>query len=425
MRATAALAALTVASASFAGFKILPVYDPSITNDPNASAIIKCIQSMFDLYEWSFTDNVTVKLYVSKGGGLGSSAWGYYWNDAWVGINALYGDVTSSDDVEAVSHLGNNFFGSLAFNSANGRAVGFGTGGFMSFGGDGGFDGGIFLNTDICFYDHNHPEAGKFDLFSVAAHELDEVLGTPSGSGDWLAFVADLFRYDQNGNRHFSGDTSYHTYFSLDGVNRIVEYNHYGRTGGDWGDWAPHSPSMTQDWAIGSGIRIHPGEPEFRLLDAIGYDRSLTKPESYSLFRGILGSGNLASLFTVDNNPLVVRPGFIPFQSDYPVQILLQTTSRFTTPGRMRLRLTSRCPIPNIGQTIELFDYSTQAYTQVDFRAATLSYSNIEVVLSNPARFVDPGSRQVKVRLKYKGIQAIQAGAWSAIIDQAVLDITP
>lgn len=408
-----------------AGFRIVPVYDSSITNDPNATAIIACLQSVIDLYEWKLTDNVTAKIYFSKGGGLGSSGWGYYWNDAWVGINALYGDVTSPDDVEGVSHLGNNFFGSLAYNTANGRAMGLNTPGFLTYNGEGGFDGAVALNTDICFLDHNNPVAGKFDLYSAAAHEINEVLGTPSGSGDWLAFAADLFRYDGAGNRHFSGDTSVHTYFSLDAVTHIAEYNHYGRTAGDWGDWAPHNPSMTQDWVINSGIKIEPGEPEFRLLDAIGYDRSLTRPESYSLFRGIQGSGNLASLFTVDNNPLVVRPGFVPFTSDFPVQIVLQTTSRFANPGKLRLSLTARSPIPNIGQTIEFYDFVAGAYVQVDFRAVQLSYTKTEAVATNSARFVDPVTRKVQARIKYKGIQAIQAGAWSAIVDQAVWEITP
>lgn len=272
----AALASLTLvaSSAAFANFDIVPVFDPGIANDPRGAAIEATIDSMISMYESKFTDDITVKVYFQKGGGLGSNTFGYYYGPAGSVMDALSKDVTSADDAEGVSHFNTVGYGSLATTSANGRAMGMNTPGFLSAGGEGGFDGIISLNTDICFTDHDSPQPGLFDLYSVAAHELDETLGTVSGAGDWLAFSADLYRYDGNGNRNFSGDTNAHVYFSIDGKNMIDEYNQYGRYAGDWGDWISHSPSQTQDWAIGSGIRIDPGEPEFRLLDAVGYDRA-------------------------------------------------------------------------------------------------------------------------------------------------------
>ena len=56
----------------------------------------------------------------------------------------------------------------------------------------------------------------------------------------------------------------------------------------DWGDWAPHSPSMTQDWLIWSGQKIDPGEPEYRLLDVVGYNRAPV-PEPASITALALG----------------------------------------------------------------------------------------------------------------------------------------
>ena len=424
-RGIAGLVTLIAAAQACAGFKIQAVYDASFTNDPNSAQILASIQKVIDLYEWKFTDNVTAKIYFRKTNAFGISEWGYYWNGAGVAINAMHADVTSSDDAEAVSHLGNNFFGSIAYNSINGRALGLGTGGFLTFNGEGGFDGCVNVNSDLAFFDHNNPVPGKFDFHSMVCHELDEVLGTGSGAGDWLAFTTDLYRYDGNGNRFFSGDTNVHTYFSIDGVNRIVEYNQFGRTQGPYGDWAPHSPSMTQDWVITDGIKLDPGEPEFRLLDVIGYDRSTVRPENYTLLRGGLVSGNLQSLFVADSNALVVRPGTVPFQADFPVQIVLQSTSRFTTPGKMRLVVTSRTPIPNIGQTVEFYDFVAGAYVVVDFRVATLGFTTAEIPVNDPARFVDPVTRRVQARIKYKGTQQIQAGSWSAFVDQAVWEVVP
>jgi len=423
LRWCAGVAALVAAQAW--GFKVQAVYDVSLTQHPKAAQILASIQKVIDFYEWKFTDPITVKVYFRKTDAFGISEWGYYWNDAWLAINQLYGDATSADDAVATSLLHNNFFGSIAYNTINGRALGLNTPGFLTFGGEGGFDGAVNVNPDVAFFDHDNPIGGKFDFFSMVCHELDEVLGTGSGAGDWLAFTTDLFRYDGNGNRFFSGDTNVHTYFSIDGQTRIVEYNQYHRTQGPYGDWAPHSPSMTQDWVISSGIRIEPGEPEFRLLDAIGYDRSTVRPESFSLQRGSLVFGNLQSLFTKDADPLVVKRGFVPFGGDFPVQIILQGTSRFASPGKLRLCLTSKTPAPNLGQTVEMFDFVAGAYEAVDFRVASSEYSDAYAVVVNPARFVEAGTKRVLARIKYKSTVPIQPGAWTVFLDQAVWEATP
>lgn len=278
---TFAAGAVILATPAFA-FQIQAVYDDSINNDANGAAIKNNIASVISFYESRFTDNMTAKIYFRKGGGLGSSEWGYYWNNSGVAVNAMQSDAKTADDAIAVSHLGSQGFGSVAYTSANGRALGLGTGGFLSYNGEGGFDGAVSLNTDICFTDHNSPTGGLFDLYAVAAHEIDEVLGTPSGASGALAFTTDLYRYDGNGNRSFNGDTNSHAYFSIDGTTNIVEYNQFQRSGGDWGDWAVHNPSMVQDYALFSGIKIDMGEPEMRLLDVIGYDRAPV-PEPCSL----------------------------------------------------------------------------------------------------------------------------------------------
>ncbi len=274
------------------GLVINPVFDSSITGDANSAAIESSINSVISLYQATFADPITVKIYFQEGGGLGSSQWGYYYNNASIAITALDLDASSPDDFTAISHLGTNVFGTIAYTSANGRALGLNTPGFLTVGATSNYDGIVSLNTGICFYDHNSPIAGRYDLFSAAAHEIDEVLGTPSGASGTLAFVPDLFRYDGAGNRSFSGDTSAHAYFSIDTTTDIDEYNQFGRTSGDWGDWAPHHPSKTQDWSINSGITINPGD-ELRLLDVIGYNRAPV-PEPASMTA--LGLGMLALL---------------------------------------------------------------------------------------------------------------------------------
>ncbi|HWA84007.1 MAG TPA: NF038122 family metalloprotease [Fimbriimonadaceae bacterium] len=420
--ACALTAALAATSAS--ALVIQPVFDQSITSDPNAATIENGIYSVIAFYQSLFTDNVTVKIYFQEGGGLGGSLRGYYYNSAGLAINALTADASTADDAVAVSHLNTNVFGSVAYSTANGRALGLNTPGLISVNGVNDYDGIITLNTSVCFYNHYSPEGGKFDFFSVCSHELDEILGTWSGASDWLAYTADLFRYDGSGNRSFSGDANAHAYFSIDGMNDIVEYNQYGHTQGDWGDWVSHIPSQTQDWLIYSGQSITPGEPELRLLDVVGYDR-VTRADSYSIYRGAYQSGSTYSLMAVDANPLVVRAGVTPIASDYPVQVIVVGTSPTHNPSSLQLRLSSKVQLSHIGQTVEFYDFSAGAYVPVDFRIGTQGYASIEVTTTSPARFVDPATGHVQARIKFKGTQALPILGWNVWLDQVAWNIKP
>ena len=118
-----------------------------------------------------------------------------------------------------------------------------------------------------------------FDLFAVAAHEIDEVLGLisaldglanddPAPTGD--VKVMDLFRYDENGNRSFNIASSSQAYFSLDGQTQLVRFNQDAR--GDFHDW--YSPGgqtpRIQDAFATPGATPDP-TVELVALDVIGY----------------------------------------------------------------------------------------------------------------------------------------------------------
>ena len=260
-------------------------FDSTITGDPNAAVIEGTINSVIALYEASFSDPITVTInFHEVAGGLGQSSSYLVPGVSYSAFRSrLAARATTANDTIALAHLpggtNNPANGSttLALNLPNGRALGFS-------GPDwdpppGQTDADVYLNTSSMNLDRTSIDPAKFDLFAVAAHEIDEVLGLtsaldglangdPAPTGD--AQVMDLFRYDQNGNRSFTTASSAQAWFSLDGTTRLVRFSQDAT--GDFHDW--YSPGgqtpRVQDAFATRGATPDP-TVELIALDVIGY----------------------------------------------------------------------------------------------------------------------------------------------------------
>lgn len=247
------------------------------------------INSVIAQYQTTFTDNMTVNIkFNNMNSGLGQSQTQFGLVDYASFHSALMADALSANDTAAMAKLASTPYTQqdIYASEANFKALGFDTSAFGN-----SADSVIGLNAGLCFTGHSSPISGKYDLYAVTCHELDEALGTVSNAGDTTALAADLYRFDANGNRTLSTSTGIHVFFSIDGTSHIVEYNQFGRTGGDWGDWRVNNPAQVQDWQGTSGQIISPGESEFSLLDVVGYDRAPV-PEPASMV--VLSAGVLA-----------------------------------------------------------------------------------------------------------------------------------
>ena len=277
-----ALAAALSATSAF-GLVINPTYGTTGGASAFSTQDRADIQAVINLYEATFTDAITVNItFNNMNGGLGQSNTAFF-TDSYANIHArLIADGSSVDDAAALAQLTANSSGisaNLDFSEANAKALG-----YTGFGS--GQDSIIGLNAGICFNVHNATTAAanptKYDLFGVAAHELDEALGTVSGVGDTDLMTADLYRYNNAGARSFTTSGSTSSYFSINGSALLDQYNQGGLSnGGDFGDWVIHNPSQVQDWEGTPGVLNDPNV-EFRLLDAVGYDRAAV-PEPASI----------------------------------------------------------------------------------------------------------------------------------------------
>lgn len=280
---------------------ITPVWDSTITSNPNAAAIMSTINSAIAVYQSSFSDPITVSInFASMNSGLGQSST-YYSTVSYTSYrNALVADATTANDATALAHLpvqaNNPVNGSanIAVTTANLRALG-----FSSSPPSGQPDSFIGLNTSLMNLDRITINPSKYDLFAVVSHEIDESLGmgtalnglangaaTPTGS----IWGEDLYRYDALGNRSFNTTQATQSYFSIDGATLLARFNQ--TAGGDFSDFystGAHTPEIQDAFGTPGAIPNFGVEPV--ILDVLGYNL-VPEPGSLSL----IAMGGLASL---------------------------------------------------------------------------------------------------------------------------------
>jgi hypothetical protein len=321
-----------------AGLVISAGFDTSITGDANAAAIMGVINSAINVYQSTFSNNITVKIYFQEGGGLGQSnffnnnpTYTSFYNGlvannsnagAIAGLNANGGNAGTNGGVNPV-----NGSTTLTMKSANERAVGINQGpqcvptatgnGTLngnvpntctSGSGAGAYDGIISLNTLLTFPPQGVP--GNYGLLAVTEHEIDEILGLGSAlrncdptnnnssaackaAGPWNLTVAgassfsqptpeDLYRWNAatGGSRTVGTNcgTPTSAYFSYGpSTGQIAQFNNTCN-GSDFGDWTGSASPQVQDANGTPGTNPTLGASEIAALSAIGYTLSAPEP---------------------------------------------------------------------------------------------------------------------------------------------------
>ncbi len=292
------------------GLTIIPIFDSTITSDPNAATIEATINAAIAFYRQSFSDSVTVYVtFKEMTNGLGQSGW-YYVTESYSDYRAaLVSHATTADDSAALASLP-----AASANPVNGnssvnlhlplaRALGF-SGADSSSSSP---DGTVLLNTAIMNLSSVQTDPSKYSMFSTICHELDEVLAFASAldgrtnghaSPTGPVYPQDLFRYDQSGNRSFTTSLSAQSFFSFDGTNDLAQFNQYD--GGDFGDWYSYDVEPVpevQDAFFYPGVNPVP-EVELRFLDAIGFARVIHVSAAAPQVSGERTSGG-NSIFTL------------------------------------------------------------------------------------------------------------------------------
>ena len=277
------------AAQAHAGLVITPTFDSSITGSADAMTIENTINSAISVYETDFTNpvNVSILFTADESVGLGQSS--TYFNT--VSYTDYRANLFTTKALGTDSTTFENFIPNTTTNPVNGstqvsatlaelRSLGFS-------GEDaplGQYDSTISFKTSIINLSNTGPQdPAKYSLFSVASHEIDEVLGFGSAlnglnNGDPAPVGAigtlDLFRYSSPGVHSFTTNVNESAYLSVDGgTTNLVNFNQ--TQGGDFHDFAssPGTPRV-QDAFGTPGSSPTLGVAEFTALEDIGYNRS-------------------------------------------------------------------------------------------------------------------------------------------------------
>jgi len=150
------------------------------------------------------------------------------------------------------------------------------------------------------------------------------------------------------------------------------------------------------------------------------FERNPVTATSYDLQRGTLESGDLASLVDPDDSYFVVRNGLVFGGSESPITLMLYGNSPVMSPNGFSFVVKGKVTAAGLQQRIDLFDFETEEWVNLDTRAASKTETMVVVQGSNPQRFVDQDTGQIAARIRIRQTGPVESAAWRLLLNQAV-----
>ena len=151
----------------------------------------------------------------------------------------------------------------------------------------------------------------------------------------------------------------------------------------------------------------------------------LALPTNFSLFRGILASGQLSDLFQVDSGYVVGRPGLVLNATEAPLQVIIEGPSPTLNPTDLTFDVATKATATTLEQQVSLFNFQTNQYEVLDTRSATLSDNSIVVpTTGDRSRFVNPSDFKMRSRIAVRQTGPV-ATPWSHSTNLSVWTVTP
>jgi hypothetical protein len=139
-----------------------------------------------------------------------------------------------------------------------------------------------------------------------------------------------------------------------------------------------------------------------------------TAPTAAGVLRGVVVSGGVVDAKVSDDRYITVKNGVA---ANPHVSARFVAPSPTFNPASITFTLEAKVTTTGVLQSIDLLDWVTGAWVQIDSRPATMNDQVVEIPVENPARFVSPDSRMMSARARLKA-DGSGASLWSALIDR-------
>ena len=141
-------------------------------------------------------------------------------------------------------------------------------------------------------------------------------------------------------------------------------------------------------------------------------------PTTMQLQPGRSMAGNLASIGTADNDYLTVAPGVTFSTSQEPVQLTIEATSPLQSPQRLKVGIEAHAVAGGIRRVVEAFDFQADAWETLDAANLTRGDEMLWINVPQAARFVQTGTKMVRMKVSMRATQPVFSYPWTAKIDR-------
>ena len=163
--------------------------------------------------------------------------------------------------------------------------------------------------------------------------------------------------------------------------------------------------------------------PRLILTTAVAADIS---PSTLDVSPGLITGGDLSSLLNSDDVYLTLRPGVVLSSSQAPIVARLSGTAPTPTAFALQFTIESRSQQANITQRVEVFNFVSGQYQQLDQRILPTSTPDtiVSTNISSPNDFIGPAN-EMRARISYKASGPALSYPWLIYVDQVKWHSTP
>lgn len=149
-------------------------------------------------------------------------------------------------------------------------------------------------------------------------------------------------------------------------------------------------------------------------------------PGSFVVLPGIHESGRLQQLFLSDDRYVVARRNLGADEVGYTVQIDCEGVAPLAGGTGLTVRVESRVDAPGIFRYVDLFDFTSGTWVRLSGLLQSMADSQVTTTAPPPvSRFIQAGTRKVRVRLGWSEVAAETSGAWRVFLDELLFTLTP